>query len=109
MNAQRPRWLCFFLGHRQDFLPPPHHPVGLGKESMAAEIHSIAAVVDRLGNAAYLAVGLDDDGRDIGPPKKFKGGRQAGRPGAGYECNFLLLFAGRHGKWHSSAAALDEK
>ena len=29
---------------------------------MTAEIHSIAAVVDGLGNAANLSVGLDDDG-----------------------------------------------
>jgi len=61
------------IGHRQDLLPPPHHPIGFGKKTVTAEIHSIAAVVDRLGNAAHLAIGLDDDWRDIGPPQEFEG------------------------------------
>ena len=55
---------------------------------MTAEIHSIAAVIDRLGNAAHLGVGLDDEGGDIGPPQEFKGGRQPRRSGAGDDCNF---------------------
>ncbi len=95
--------LCLSLGHRQDLLPPAHDPIGLGKESVTAEIHSIAAVIDRLGNSAHLSVGLDDDGRDIGPPQEFEGGRQAGRPRAGYDCNFLLLVAGRHGRCFQAA------
>ena len=64
---------------------------------MTPEIHSIAAVIDRLGDAAYLAVGLDDDGRDIGPPQEFEGGRQPGGPPAGYHGNCLFLVAGGHG------------
>ena len=75
---------------------------------MTTEIHSITAIIDRLANAAHLGVGLDDDGCDIGPPQEFQGGSQAGRSGAGYDCNFSLFVAGRHGKWSSSLVALDE-
>jgi hypothetical protein len=83
------------FGHRQDLLPPPHDPIRLGKESVTAEIHSIAAVIDRLANAAHLGVGLDDDGRDIGSPQQFEGGRQAGRSCAGYDGDWFLVFIGR--------------
>ena len=61
---------------------------------MTAEIHSIAAVINRLGNATYLSVNLDDDGCDFGASQKLQSSRQAGRSGAGYDCNFLWFIAG---------------
>jgi hypothetical protein len=109
VDAQRARWLCLTFGHRQNFLPPPHDPIRLGKEPMTTEIHSIAAIVDGLGNAADLSVGLEDKGCDFGPPQEFKRSRQAGRSGARYDCNFLWFIAGGHDKWHSRRTVSDEK
>ncbi|MGC1523125.1 MAG: hypothetical protein WA803_16405 [Steroidobacteraceae bacterium] len=76
---------------------------------MPAEIHSVAAVIDRFGDAAHLALGLDDEWRDIGSPQKLEGGGQAGRSCAGYYCNSPRIIAAWHGNWHLSGATSNEK
>ena len=50
---------------------------------MAAEIHSIAAVVDRLGDSTDLSVGFEHDGFDVGAAQQFERGRQSRRSGTG--------------------------
>src|SRR6185312_15272277 len=48
-------------GCRKKGLPPAHHPVGFRKEAVTAQVHSITAVVDGLGNATDLRIGFQDD------------------------------------------------
>ena len=65
-------------GDRQDVLPPAHDPVGLGEEAVSAEVHAVAAVVDRLGDAADLDVRLEHQRQDVGAAQQFQRRRQAG-------------------------------
>jgi hypothetical protein len=64
---------------------------------VAAEIHSIAAVIDRLGDSSHLSVGFEDDRPDIRPPQKFEGRRQSRRSCAGDDGNFLVFIGRSHG------------
>jgi hypothetical protein len=80
-DAQRPGFVLA-AGDRQNFLPPAHHPVGLREEPMPTEIHAVASVIDGLGYAADLGVGLEDDRRDIRAPQQFQCRRQPGRTGS---------------------------
>ena len=50
-----------------------HHPVGLGKESVAANVHAVAVVLDSPGEAADLIPGFKKDGLDAGMANQLKG------------------------------------
>ena len=76
---------------------------------MSAQIHAVAAVVDGLGNAADLTVGIEDDGRDIGPPQEFERGCQSRGPCAGDDRDFAVIVAGGHRNRHSIRAVFDEE
>ena len=60
---------------------------------MAAQVHPIAAIVDRLRDASDLCVGLEYDGRDIRPAQQFQRGGQARRTGSGHHRCSLAPFA----------------
>ena len=54
---------------------------------MAAKIHPVAPVLDGLGNAADLAVGLEYQRNAIRTPQQFESRGQAGWARAGNYCN----------------------
>jgi len=75
---------------------------------VTAEIHSIAPVVNRFGYAAYLRIGFNDDGCDIGPPRQFKGSGQASGACSSYDCSFPRFIGVGHYMGQSSRATLAE-
>src|SRR5580700_3560270 len=77
-----------FLGYGQDLLPPSHHPVRFRKEPVTAQIHSIAAVVDGLGDSTNLGICFKDYWRDVRSPQELEGRSQPRRPGADYDGYF---------------------
>ena len=56
---------------------------------MAAEVHSIAAIVHRLGDPAYLNVPFEYHGNNIRAAQQFQGSSQPGRPRACHDCDFI--------------------
>ncbi len=55
---------------------------------MAAQIHPIAAIVDRLGDPAHLNVGLEYDGYDRRAAQQFQGSGQPGRTRSRHDGEF---------------------
>ena len=80
------------LRDREYLLPPTHDPVRFRKESVASEVHAIAAVVDGFGYSADLAVGFEYKRRDFRSFQQLKRRRQSRRAGTRNYRNFT------HGK-----------
>ena len=53
---------------------------------MAAEVHAVAAIVDRLRDATDLRVRLEHDGPHVGAPQQLQCGGEAGGSGADDDC-----------------------
>jgi len=88
---------AIFHGH--DVQPPLHNPVGLGKETVTADVHAVALIVDGLGNAPDIARLLKDDGNDVRPLQQFVGGGQSGRSSSDDDGLFLqVIIYGWDGK-----------
>lgn len=78
---------------RQERLPPVHHPIRLREKAVASQIHAIAVVIDRLGDAPYLILGFEDDRLYVGPGEQLIRCRQARRARPNDDDSFV---GGRH-------------
>ena len=67
-------WTIFGCLEGQHFQPPFHNAIGLGKETVAADVYAIAFVVDGAGNAAHTVTFLKNNGLDIGAREEFVSG-----------------------------------
>src|ERR1700753_1291280 len=76
----------------QDFLPPPHYPIRFREKPVSANIHAVAAIVDRLGNTAYLGICFEYDWRNVGAAQQFKRSGEARWAGAGNACGLFHVF-----------------
>ncbi len=73
---------------RHHIEPPLHNAVGLGKESVAADVHAVALVADGARDAADLIAGFEHNGMDIRMPLQLQCRRQPGGTGADNNCCF---------------------
>src|ERR1035437_1420744 len=62
--------------------PPLHHAIAFRKEAMAADVHPVPLVRERLRDAAGRERTLEHQRNDVGSREEFPGRRQAGRSGA---------------------------
>ena len=62
---------------RHQFHPPLHNAVTFRKKAVTANVHAIALVAHRAGNAADLVRSLEHDGLDVRAAKQLERGRKA--------------------------------
>src|SRR5262249_16334090 len=80
--------------HRHDSEPPLHYPVGLGKETMSADIDPIPFVIHSPRNSADLLAPLEDNRLDSGPGEQLVRSRQSGRAGSDNKSTLLSCGCG---------------